>query len=276
MLVRRLSLVMGTVSLGHPRSAVLVVLEAGSNHHHGQSTGEHSIDLGRDLITIGAQQCLVALARQERSECGREASVDKVVQTDKEGSRTDNRSADNDHMPFHKEREDDADDNASNNEDGTTSAVRDDTIRAPRENKDGQVKASNGADCCKSKAPEAQKETASQDSGRASNTEIDPLCVGAVSIGWLSVPESDPSECAEDVETSEEERDLEELVAKERKQESSDHQHDGHNSSADSDLEEFTVFASGVGCLDIDIWGCCEDGCEEAKNEGQEGHGPGL
>jgi len=67
--------------LGHKRAAVLPVLEAGSNDHHGQGTSEHAIHLARDLV----RECRV-VAGQKGGERARESSVKKVVQTDKERS----------------------------------------------------------------------------------------------------------------------------------------------------------------------------------------------
>ena len=42
----------------------------------------------------------------------------------------------------------------------------------------------------------------------------------------------------EDIETGEEERDLEEAVAKESKEEASNHQHNGNNGSTNSDFHD--------------------------------------
>lgn len=155
-LVRGRSLVVRAVSLGDERAAVLVVLEASTDHHHGQGTSQHAVHLARDLVAITK-----LLARQEGSESTREASVDKVVKTDKERARANNSGAQNDHMALDKEREDDTDDDADNDKDGAANSRRNDAVLGPGENEDGKVESTNGTDGSESEAPETNEECAS-------------------------------------------------------------------------------------------------------------------
>lgn len=79
-----LGLVVRAMSLGDPRATVLVVLEAGSENHHGKGTGQHAVDLASDLIAVTAKGVLVS--RKEGGESIGETSVNKVVESDEERS----------------------------------------------------------------------------------------------------------------------------------------------------------------------------------------------
>ena len=122
-LVRGLGLVVRAVRLGDPGSTVLVVLEAGSKDHHTKGTCQHTVDLAINLISATAKGVLVS--GQEGSEGGREAGVDKVVESDKERSRTNNGRAQDDDMAFHKERQHNTGNHKGDDEDGAASSVGD-------------------------------------------------------------------------------------------------------------------------------------------------------
>lgn len=116
-----LGLVVRAVSLGDPGATVFVVLEAGSEDHHGKGTGQHAVDLASDHIAVTAKGVLVS--RKEGGESVGETSVDEVVESDEERSRADNGGTQDDDMAFHKEREHDTNNDKGDDEDGAASSV---------------------------------------------------------------------------------------------------------------------------------------------------------
>lgn len=252
---------------------MLVVLEASSEDHHGKGTGQHAVDLAGDHIAVTAKGVLVS--RKEGGESVGETSVDKVVESDEERSRADNGGAQDDDMAFHKEREYDTDNDKGDDEDGAASSVRDESVRAPGENEHGEVESSTGTDGSETEAPEAEEESTSKKSCHCCHSKVDPLSVGAISICTrASISKSNPSECAEDVETGDEEGDLEEAVTKESKDEAGGNQDNGNNGSRDSNLCDSADFTTGDG--HVWVWCGKDGGCEEAEEDGQEGQGPCL
>jgi hypothetical protein len=240
-LILGLGLVVGAVSLGDPGATVLVVLEAGSDDHHGKGTGQHAVDLASDLKGV-------LVSRKEGGESVGETSVDKVVESDEERSRADNSGTQDDDMAFHKEREYDTDNDKGDNEDGAASSVGDDSVRAPGEDEHGEVESSNGTDGSETEAPEAEEESTSKKSRHCCHSKVDPLSVGAISVcARFNISESNPSECAADIETGEEEGDFEEAVTKESKDEAGDKQDNGNNGSRDCDLFDSATFTADIG-----------------------------
>lgn len=167
-----------------------VVLETRTDYHHAQRTRQHTIHLTGDLVA--AKQGLV-VATQEGRESLREPSHDKVVETHKEGARTNNRSAQDDHMALDKESQHNADDHKGDDKDGAASARGDDTRGGPGEDEHGEVETGNTTNGSKAEAPETKEEGTAYQADRARHTDVDPLSVGAIAARGLEVLESDPS-----------------------------------------------------------------------------------
>lgn len=168
-----------------------VVLEARSDHHHAQRTGQHTINFARDLVPTTTNQGRV-VAAQEGREGLREPSVDKVVETDKEGARANNRGAQDDHVALDKEGQHNTDDHKGDDKDGTANARGDDTGGGPGEDEHGEVEAGNTTDGGKAEVPETDGEGSTYEAGCAGHADVDPLGVRAVATGGLEVLESDP------------------------------------------------------------------------------------
>lgn len=190
LLVRGLDLVgLWPVALGHKRVAMRVVLEARTDHHHAQGTRQHTVHLTGDLVST--KQCLV-VSTQESGEGLREPSHDKVVETHKEGARTNDRSAQDDHMALDKEGQHNTDDHEGDDKDSATSARRDDTGGGPGEDEHGEVETGNTTNGSKAEAPETEGEGTAYQTNSAGHTDVDPLSVRTIATRGLEVLESDP------------------------------------------------------------------------------------
>lgn len=180
---------MRTMALRDERTAMHVVLETSTDHHHSKCACQHAVDFARNLVPFDKHGMVPG---QKLYKCLLESGVHKAIQSNKERTRPNDGSSEDDYMSFQKECQGYAHNDATDDEDNTACTVGNYTGAGPREHKDCQIKACYSTNRCESKAPEVYEETATDETDCARDTNVHPFRVSSVAFGRLKVTENDP------------------------------------------------------------------------------------